>query len=186
MLLFDYRLRHAIHKALVMNFKLKRWITSDDVKQEVLLRMVRAIRDVEIVDEAHFVHLVLLQLRRSLIDFHRNLYGPNGWATRMKSDPNAAKMNKATAENLTRTLILAGAPISVEEWIDFHESVELLSDDEKAVFEMFFYGGYKEDEIAHLLKCSGRTVRRLWKSSREKLQKRINEHSKKSDNPPLG
>ena len=83
-------------------------------------------------------------------------------------------------------MILAGAPISVKEWIDFHESVESLSDDEKVVFEIFFYGGYKEDVIADLLKCSGRTVRRLWKASREKLQKRINEHRKKSDDPLLG
>lgn len=184
LLKIDFRLNRAIGKSLDMNVKLKRWVTEEDLKQDILLRMVRACRDVQIQDNSHFIHLVLLQLRRSLIDFHRKLFGPNGWAINLKSDPKATKINKATREELTRSLAIVGTPVSTEDWIDFHESVELLAEDEKVVFEMFFYGGYNELEVATELECSTRTVRRLWKSSREKLEARISKGKpkrKKSD-----
>lgn len=184
LLKMDYRLKRAIRKSLDMNVKLKRWVTEDDLKQDILLRMVRACREVQIQDNSHFTHLVLLQLRRSIIDFHRKLFGPNGWAINLKSDPKATKINKATQEDLARSLAIVGIPVSAEDWIDFHESVELLAENEKIVFEMFFYGGYNEVEVANELECSTRTVRRLWKSSREKLEARNNKGElkrKKSD-----
>jgi DNA-directed RNA polymerase specialized sigma24 family protein len=84
------------------------------------------------------------------------------------------KVNQATHEEHSRNLITNGAPVTIEEWIDFHESVDTLPEEEKMVFEMFFYGGFTDVEIAGFLGCSDRTVRRHWMKSRITLQQRIN------------
>lgn len=169
----------ALHKALFMNIRLKRWVTKDDLKQDVLLRMVRIIKEVDVQSDTHFLRLLLLQLRRSIIGFHRKLYGPNGWALNLKTDPNATKQKNVTDDNLTRMMISAGAPVTIEEWIDFHESVDLLPEIEKSIFELFFYGGLTDYEVAKIIGCSDRTVRRHFKSARETLQSRIDERKQK-------
>lgn len=176
----DKQLNRAVHKALFMNLRLKRWLTEEDLKQEVLMRLVRASRDVTVKDDAHFTNLMLLQLRRSLIDYHRKMFGPNGWAVNLKTDPKATKLNSASEENMARAMVAAGAPVTIDEWIDFHESVDTLPEDERQIFEFFFYGGMKDNEIAELIGCSDRTVRRHFKSARDKLQARIDLGRKKS------
>ena len=169
----DKRLRLAVRRSIQSNPKLQRWVTEDDLKQEVLLRLIKACGVTAIADDAHFIHLMLLQLRRSIIDFHRKLFGPNGWAVNLKTDPKAVRVNQATMQEHPRNLITHGAPVTIEEWIDFHESVETLPEAEKAVFEMFFYGGFTDYEIAGILGCSDRTVRRHWMKARVSLQRLI-------------
>jgi len=173
LMMIDKRLRLAVRRAIQSNPKLQRWVTEDDLKQEVLLRLIKACRVTAIADDAHFIHLMLLQLRRSIIDFHRKLFGPNGWAVNLKTDPKAVRVNQATMQEHPRNLITHGAPVTIEEWIDFHESVETLPEAEKAVFEMFFYGGFTDYEIAGILGCSDRTVRRHWMKARVSLQRLI-------------
>lgn len=175
----EKRLNRAVHKALFMNLRLKRWLTEEDLKQDVLLRLVRASHDITVADDAHFINLMLLQLRRALIDYHRKMFGPNGWAVNLKTDPKATKLNSASDENLAKVMMAAGAPVTIDEWIDFHESVDSLPEDERKVFEFFFYGGMKDDEVAQIMGCSDRTVRRHFKSARDKLQNRIDSARKK-------
>lgn len=172
---FRWLLRGAIKTAIQRNPKLRRWVQEPDIRQEVLLRLLKAVRVTEIHSDAHFIHLLLLQLRRTIIDFHRNIYGPNGWAINLKSDPDAIQKDKLTLENRLVDRFSSGEPITVEEWIDFHLSIEKLSEDEQKVFQMMFYGQLTDLKVAELLGCSDRTVRRLWRNARLKLQQMINE-----------
>ena len=170
------RLEKAARLVIRHNPKLERWVHPDDIVQEVLLRMVKACEKIDITDRSHLFHLMLTQLRRVIIDSYRTLYGPNGWATKIKSDPRAIDLSQATEEDLSRTKFNSGAPITIEEWVDFHESVESLPRFEQDVFEMMYYGGFTSDEVAEILNVSGRTVRRHWRDSRLILQRRINEN----------
>jgi RNA polymerase sigma factor (sigma-70 family) len=93
----------------------------------------------------------------------------------LKSDPDAIQKDKLTLENRLVDRFSSGEPITVEEWIDFHLSIEKLSEDEQKVFQMMFYGQLTDLKVAELLGCSDRTVRRLWRNARLKLQQMINE-----------
>ena len=70
----------ALHKAMFMNLRLKRWVTEDDLKQDVLLRMVRIIKEVE-------VQSVLLQVKveRSPFRVSYNSTGDSHYAQDSKS-----------------------------------------------------------------------------------------------------
>ena len=173
---FDSLLRGSIKQTIKRNPKLRHWVQESDVRQEVLLRFVKAIRVTEINNDAHFIHLLLLQLRRTIVDLHRNMYGPNGWALNLKSDPDAIQSEKLTNEGLTRSIFANGEPITVDEWIDFHNSVGSLPEEEQLVFEMMFYGQFTDKDVAELLGCTDRTVRRHWRNARVQLQKMINDN----------
>ena len=42
----------------------------------------------------------------------------------------------------------SGDPVSIDEWIIFHESVDLLTSREKFVFKMVVYGGFSVDALS--------------------------------------
>jgi RNA polymerase sigma factor (sigma-70 family) len=182
---FDQILKNSISKTLRKNPRIARWIHEEDVYQEVALRMIRACKTVDINDDKHFIHLMLLQLSRTIIDCHRKIFGPNGWATNLKTDPEAIHQKSASSDQLIRNHSRNEQPISAEDWIDFHESIEKLLDErEQQVFMMLFYGNYTDIEVAQFLACSDRTVRRDWRNARIKLQEHIQQkrnHGDKKD-----
>ncbi|MFM7590527.1 MAG: sigma-70 family RNA polymerase sigma factor, partial [Isosphaeraceae bacterium] len=166
----------AIRRSLNNNARLRRWVQDDDIAQEVSLRLIRACKTTAIQDESHFIHLLLLLLNRTVIDLHRKFYGPNGWASHIKTDPKATFQQGATQNNTTKNARDGGQPLTMEEWFDFHESIEtVLNEREQMVFMMIFFAKYTEKEVAALLDCSDRTVRRDWRDAKMKMQNRINQ-----------
>jgi hypothetical protein len=74
---------------------------------------------------------MVAQVRRTVISYHRKMTGPFGWTV------DFAKINHQT-----------GDPMSIEEWINFHESVDLLTASEKFVFKMIAYGGFTVESLS--------------------------------------
>jgi hypothetical protein len=58
--------------------RLHRWEQTDDVLQNAMLRLHRAIDCTEILSPRHFINLATSQIRRELIDLGRKHYGPLG------------------------------------------------------------------------------------------------------------
>ena len=54
-------------------------------------------------------------------------------------------------------------------WTDFHQRVERLSPQERAVFEMHYYLEVPQVEIARVLNLTARKVSYLWVAATEKL-----------------
>lgn len=158
-------LDRAVMKALDSNPKLNRWLTEHDLSQDVMLRMVQACREIEVNDRQHFIRLLLRNMRFALIDNHRKMFGPNGWAAKIKSDPNAVENSKVTKSD--------NGPVTVEDWVDFHDSVESLPQEEQEVFELIYYGGYGSLDVAEMLGISQSTAQRRWKKAVEILQNRL-------------
>jgi RNA polymerase sigma factor (sigma-70 family) len=52
---------------------------------------------------------------------------------------------------------------------ELHQQVETLPDDERNVFDLRYYGGYSQAEIARILGLHPRKVSRLWCSATERL-----------------
>ena len=58
--------------------RVRRWVETDDVLQNALVRLLAALRSVQPQTPREFFALASLQIRRELIDLARHFYGPEG------------------------------------------------------------------------------------------------------------
>ncbi len=142
--------------------QVRRWTETDDVVQNALVRLYRALGGMVPNDPQHFVRLAALQVRRELIDLTRRLRNPEAFAANHDTNvigDGSHRVEGAVAGN-------ADEPPRLAEWTRFHETVEALPEEERNLFGMVWYLGLSQDEIADLLGCSPRTVRRRWNDAK--------------------
>jgi RNA polymerase sigma factor (sigma-70 family) len=128
---------------------------TDDVLHNALLRLARALREVQPASTAEFFGLAAEQIRRELLDLARYYRRrapvsqplPDCGGTLDPPDPNAAD------------------PRDLDRWQSLHETVERLPTELREVFSLTFYHGWAQSEIALLLGASDRQVRRLWRQA---------------------
>jgi RNA polymerase sigma-70 factor (ECF subfamily) len=138
-----------------------RWEQAEDVLQNALLRLLRALRAVKPDSVRNFFCLAAEQIRRELLDLARHYQGPRGLGTHHASPPPAGGAG-STPER-------PDSPDKVDEdlerWEEFHRAVERLPANEREVTGLVFYHGRTQEEVAELLGVSERTVRRQWQSA---------------------
>lgn len=171
-------LHHACDRLLRLTRKmfhsrpdLRRWMQTDDVFQNSLIRLHRALSSVEIRSVRHFFNLATVQIRRELIDMGRLYYGPHGLGANHHTDSQAPDGRGGSLHQV------AEAPDNLVEWTEFHERVEQLPVEEREVVDLLFYEGVSQEEAAGLLGCSVRTVRRRWHDARCRLHGSLNDGS---------
>jgi RNA polymerase sigma-70 factor (ECF subfamily) len=140
---------------------LRRWVETDDVLQQAMLRLHRALQQVRPSTVGDFFGLAGLQMRRELHDLHRQHFGPHGVAANHHTDSGSGLLNAADDAEM---------PVG---WDRFHDLVEALPDDERAVVDCLFVSELTQEETAQVLGVSLRTVKRRWQSARIRLQKAI-------------
>jgi RNA polymerase sigma-70 factor (ECF subfamily) len=144
--------------------RLKRWEQTDDVLQNALIRLMRALQTVTPASLADFYRLATLQIRRELIDLVRHHFGPEGPAAKhathriRKGAEDSAPPRHERADS-------ADEPSRLAIWGEFHEQVERLPEDEREVFDLIWYQGLGHTEAAELLHVSARTVKRRWQAA---------------------
>ncbi len=143
--------------------QLQRWEQTDDVFQTAVLKLHRSLRQVQPTSPQHFFKLAATQVRRTLIDLCRHHFGPAGAAAHHQSDADAA--DKATGKASATT----AQPGSLAAWSDFHQKVERLPEDEREVFELIWYAGLGQEEVASCLQVSVPTVKRRWRRAKVRL-----------------
>jgi RNA polymerase sigma-70 factor (ECF subfamily) len=147
--------------------RVKRWEQTDDVVQNALLRLYRALADVRPADAVEFYRLAALNIRRELLDLAKHYYGPQGLGA------NHASLDERTEQSQAGPAVDRAAPGddpgSLAAWTAFHAQVERLPDEEKAVFDLLWYQELSQAEAAELLKVSERTIKRRWASARLRL-----------------
>jgi RNA polymerase sigma factor (sigma-70 family) len=160
------RMRALAHRMLARSARVRRWEETDDVVQGALLRLHRALAAVAPSDAQHFLRLSALQVRRELIDLSRRHGHAGSMAanhdTNAGADTSARQHVDLAADTGTGTEKLA-------EWTRFHEVVESLPGDQRELFEMVWYLGLSQDDIAAALDCSSRTVRRRWEETKRRF-----------------
>jgi len=157
------RLRRLARKMLRDEPRVRRWEETDDVVQAAALRLLRALREVTPDSPQGFITLAATMIRRELIDLARHHYGPEGEAAHHASVPAGAKSDSPPLyEGADR----ADGPLTQLEWQEFHEEVQKLPKEERSVFELIFYQGMEQAEVAEVLEVSVPTVKRRWRSAR--------------------
>ena len=127
----------------------RRWEETGDVLNAAMLRLFRALLDVQPESLRHFFNLAATQIRRELIDLarqHARLEGQR----ELKADVPCDR----------------DEPVTLAEWTEFHGKVEGLPEDEREVFSLIWYEELTQAEVADLLKVSTRTVIRRWQNAR--------------------
>jgi RNA polymerase sigma factor (sigma-70 family) len=141
--------------------RVKRWEDTADVLQQASLRLWKALHQVRPASVPEFFRLAALHIRRELLDLVRHYCGPHGLGTHHRSDfPRGEGEDPADP---------ASGLLELADWTAFHEQVETLPAEERAVVELLWYSGLNQEEAAGVLQVSRWTVGRHWRSALVKL-----------------
>src|SRR6266404_1844884 len=101
----DALLRHCSDRLTILTRRMlgdfqrvRRWVETDDVLQNALLRLLGALRSVQPQTPRDFFALASLQIRRELIDLARHIYGPQGLGANHDSQAPAGSSNSGGRE----------------------------------------------------------------------------------------
>jgi len=145
--------------------RVRRWDETDDVLQNSMMRLYRALGDVTPKTVEEFFGLAALQIRRELIDLARHYYGPLGKGAR-----HATKIKGNGSTVGSHIFLDQGAgPKTRVEWVEFHTKIDELPEREREVFDLYYYQELTQEEISNLLAVSVRTVKRRIRSAKLKL-----------------
>lgn len=154
------RLTKLTRKMLQNYPRLRRWEQTDDVFQNAVIRLHRSLSEVKPETVPQFFGLATTQIRRTLIDLARHHFGPEGIGAKHQSD--GGRSASGGAQHAERATDRSEEPGSLEAWASFHETIETLPVDEREAFQLVWYGGMTQREVADALKVSERTIiRRL-------------------------
>jgi RNA polymerase sigma factor (sigma-70 family) len=134
----------------------------DSVVHETWVRLLQALERTEPPTVADFFRLAAFKFRQVLLDMaqserrraQREVLGLSGTESAGPA-PSAA----STTYDPARLAL----------WTEFHEKVAILSEPERAVFDMHYYLELPQAEIARVLELHPRKVSYLWIAATEKL-----------------
>lgn len=151
---FSFKRFKKLAKRMIASYPLLRSkADTDDLLQNFLIRLTKAIESIIPNSSVDFFQLASVLMRNELIDMGRKLFGKDG-----------AKKNfeQPTDPNLLDAKEPGEGPSGLLEWVEFHESIDKLPEEEKIVFQLIFYQEFTQDEVAELLGLSLKTVFRRW------------------------
>ncbi len=165
------RLVRLAHKMLKGFPRVRRWEQTDDVLQNAILRLYRALESTAPESVRSFFNLAAVQIRRELIDLARHYEGPSGMGAHHETQEPADGSHEPTPK--AAVAVDTDDPARLNAWTEFHRQVESLSDEEREVFNLIWYQGLTQAETATVLGVSERTVNRRWVAARLNLHRAL-------------
>ena len=158
------RLQHLARKMLAGFGAVRRHEQTDDVLQNALIRLTRALKETVPGDARHFFRLAALQIRRELIDLSRRYNGKGALSLDAQGDHDQSGLGDAlTPSEQTNN------PRRVAEWTEFHRLVQELPDKEREVVDLLLYNGLSQQEAAETMEVDVRSIKRYWQRARLSL-----------------
>lgn len=150
--------------------RVHRWEETADVLQGASIRLFRALQQTKPTDVRGFFALATLQIRRELIDLARRYFGPEGLGTNYETRELWPGDTTTSGELDVPASSSSFDPQRLASWTDFHKKAEQLETDDREVFDLIYYQGLPQADVAMLLNVSERTVQRRWQNARLALQ----------------
>ncbi len=154
----------------------RRWEQTEDLAHAAWFRIQRALEDesVQFQDDAHFFRLAARQIRFELIDLYRKHSGAHGLAANHQTSAvSSAADLQADGERFAANL--TSDPGRLAAWGEFHQLVEQMPDPQKAVMDLLWYQGLRQQEAAELLKVDVKTVKRRWREVKIQLSEQLDD-----------
>ncbi len=166
------RLTRLARKMLKSYPGVGRWEQTDDVLQNALVRLDRALKAVAPPTARDFFRLAAAEIRRELIDLARRYYGPEGLGKRHStrlgmSGPDAPPPSRGEPAETTYD------PVRLAAWTEFHRRIEDLPEENRELFDLLWYQGLTQSEAAQVLGITERTVNRRWIAARLSLHQAL-------------
>jgi RNA polymerase sigma factor (sigma-70 family) len=161
------RMRSIAHRMLRTFPTVSRWEQTDDVVQNAALRLDRALRDTVPANSGGLVGLAATQVRRELLDMAKKYRGPESYAA--NHETNYQRLDGELRAKVEDAAQAPEVPADLDRWTRLHTLAAELPEEERDVFQMCWYLGLKQDEIAQQLGCSVRTVKRRWEAAKQTL-----------------
>ena len=162
------RMRAMAHRMLGRYPTVRRYDDSDDVAQNALVRLHRALATVSPESADQFFGLAALQIRRELIDLARKYAGPESHASHHETD--SIRLDGEIRSRVAEAESYGTAVAELERWARLHEAAAALPDEERRLFDLAWYLGLQQEDAARILGCSVRTVKRRWEQVKEALR----------------
>jgi RNA polymerase sigma-70 factor (ECF subfamily) len=131
---------------------------TDDVLQEALVRLYRALSKVRPLTVKAYCGLAARQIRWVLLDLVRKMA-----SARVVSYTGAGE-EPAAADS---------EPGDLLEWGQFHEKVDALPEEDREIFDLLLYQGLPQAEAGALLGISVRSIKRRWQEARLRLRESL-------------
>jgi RNA polymerase sigma factor (sigma-70 family) len=165
------RLRVLASRMLSRFPQVRRWDDTDDVFQNAVMRLHRALAEVHPDSPRAIMALAATQLHRELIDLARRYRGPMSFeANHATQVPGASDISEPPPFSVERA---PAADESLDRWSMFHDVIAGLPTDQREVFHLVWYLNADQKTIARLLECSERTVKSRWREAREAVRKAL-------------
>ena len=151
---FSFKRFKKLAKGMIASYPLLRTkADTDDLLQNFIIRLTKVIESIIPNNSADFFQLASVLMRNELIDMGRKLFGKDGAKK---------KFEQSTDPKLLDAKEPSDGPSGLLEWVEFHESIDKLPEEEKIVFQLVFYQEFTQEEVAKLLGLSLKTVFRRW------------------------
>jgi RNA polymerase sigma factor (sigma-70 family) len=161
------RMRDVAHRMLRTFPTVRRWDETDDIVQNAALRLDRALRQTVPADARGLVGLAATQVRRELLDLAKKHRGPGSYGA--NHETNYQRIDGELKAKVEDAAEQREPDDKLDRWTRLHTAADELPEEEREVFHMCWYLGLKQEEIARLLDCSLRTVKRRWEAAKEQL-----------------
>jgi RNA polymerase sigma factor (sigma-70 family) len=163
------RLRTLASRMLSRFPSVRRWDDTDDVFQNAVMRLHRALGALRVGSPREIMALAATQVHRELIDLARRHAGPGSYAANHHTnafgrDESGGRQHIDAATQPSHEL---------DRWTLFHEAIAGLSPERREVFQLVWYLGADQKTIARLIGCSERTVKSRWREAREAVRKAL-------------
>src|SRR5439155_11242474 len=155
------RLRLLARKMFHQDFpRLGNLHETDSILHEAVLRLLRALQEVQPPSVRDFLTFSAAQIRRVLLDMAR------------QQDRGNRNRNELSGSSTGRQGDVAEPgldPSQLAQWSEFHQKVRELPDDERDVVDLYWYQGLTQAETARILGVHEKVVSRRWLRARLKL-----------------
>jgi RNA polymerase sigma factor (sigma-70 family) len=149
----------------------RRWEETDDVAQNAMLKIWKALSTVHPETPLDYFRLAAAVIRRDLIDLARHYYGPRGMGA---NHANSGLMGDSEMQSPVNLKAADSTdPETLGRWTDFHEYVEALPDEERTLFDLLWYQGLSLVHATEVMQIPERTLRRRWKTARVNLYRAL-------------
>ena len=154
----------------------RRWEQTEDVFQNVLINLWRALEKVELKDARHFLRLAAEKIRFELIDLSRHYYGPHGHGANHASQAILRSPGESESKSFDQGVVSVD-PSRIAQWVEIHRQVSKLPEIEREVFDLLWYHELKQEEAATLIGVDVRTIKRRWRQAKLRLPKLLKDNS---------
>lgn len=165
------RMRGMAHRMLRTFPTVRRWDETDDIVQNAAMRLYRALSQTTPLNPRGLLGLAAVQVRRELLDLARRHAGPESYGA--NHETNVQRIDGRDLPKIDLAADSAGPADQLDRWTRLHEAAEILPDEEREIFHLVWYMGFKQEEIAGLLGCSVRTVKRRWESAKTMIKRTL-------------